>query len=145
LNLAFQQTVQASSVDPEWPAANVTDGQRLTAWHSEGKKQGQSESLTIDLGKPAQVQQVQIFPGYDGIWAEGVVLPQSVQISLSEDNKRWQRIPLKDSVVKTNAVFIASFPAAAARYVRIDSKASRKSPADGLFRSRLGEVKVFGR
>lgn len=144
-NLAVNQKVEASSVDPDWPAANVTDGQRLTAWHSEGRKQGRPEYLIVDLGKSLQVQQVEIFPGYDGVWAEGAVLPQSVQISLSEDNKRWQRISLKDNVVKANAAFIASFPAATARYVRIDSKASRKSPGDGLFRSRLGEVKVFGR
>jgi hypothetical protein len=144
-NLAFQKKVEVSSLDPDWPAANLTDGKRLTSWRSAGKKQGQPEQVTIDLGQNFQVQQIEIFPGYTIGDGEGHVLPKPIGVMVSEDKKEWRKITIQDKRLNAEAALVASFKPQTARYVRIDSKGARQSKGDRLFQAGLGEVKVFGR
>jgi len=144
-NLAFQKTAEASSVDPEWPAANLTDGKRLTTWRSLGREKAQPEQVTIDLGQSFEVQRVEIFQGYGGVGKEGVVSAKSIGVSVSVDKKEWRKVSLQEKRVNAEAALVAAFKPQTARYVRIDSKGARQSKADRLFQAGLGEVKVFGR
>ena len=145
-NLAFQKKVVVSSLDPEWPAANLTDGKRLTPWRSAPSKQSQSERVTIDLGQDYQARRVEIFPGYAGDeGTAGSVLAEAILVSVSLDKKRWRQIPIQGKRLRAGAVLVASFPAQTIRYLRLDSHGAPRSSAGRLFQAQLGEVKVFGR
>jgi len=56
-------TAAASSEAKGYPAANIADLQRETAWVA-GKNGGIGETLTLTLTKPAHVEQIGIIPGY---------------------------------------------------------------------------------
>ncbi|MBU4151751.1 MAG: discoidin domain-containing protein [Proteobacteria bacterium] len=143
-NLAFRKPVEASSVDPDWPAADLTDGRRLTSWRSSGGKRGHGEHVTVDLGQVYTIRLVEIAPGYDG--ATSIVNSiGDVSVTLSENGKRWHRVSIKASTEEVGAVMIASFPPRNARFVRVTVKANRQSASDQIYRALLGEVKVFGR
>lgn len=144
-NLAFGKAVVVSSVAPGWPAADLTDGKRLTSWRSAGSEQGHEEHVTIDLGETYAVRLVEIAPGYEGGVAGKTHFTGEVGVSLSEDGKRWRQVAIKNDVAAAGGVMLASFPSQAARYIRVTVKANRKSEADNLYRALLGEVKVFGR
>lgn len=145
VNLAFQKKVEASSFDPEWPAANLTDGKRLTTWLSTGTKQAQREQVTIDLAQDFQVQRVEVFPGRSTVGRDKIASAKSIRVLLSADKKRWRQISLQDKRLNADAMVEACCKPQAARYIRIDSKGERLSTDDQLFQARLGEVKVFGR
>jgi len=143
-NLAFQKKVEASSLEPDWPVANLTDGKRLTSWCSLGKKRSQSERLTVDLGQVYQVQEVEVFPGYGGE-VVGNIAPKLTALSLSVDGKKWRSIPIPLAGGGDKAARRCSFSAQAARYLRLDSQGSRQPGGEKLFRVWCGELKVLGR
>lgn len=143
-NLAFQKKVAVSSSDPDWPAANLTDGKRLTSWRSAGKNQAKTEQVTIDLGQNFAVQQVEIFLGDDGTVKKGTSSAKSIRIAVSVDKKQWNTITIPAKRLSANESLVASFPPHTARYIRIDSKGTQQSKDNRLFQTWLGEVKVFG-
>lgn len=143
-NLAFQKKVEASSSEPDWPAANLTDGQRLTSWCSLGKKRSQTEWLKVDLGQVYQVQAVEVFPGYGGETV-GRIAPRLLSLTLSVDGKKWCSIPIPEARGGGGLKERISFPPQPARYLRLDSSGKRQGEGKKLFRVRCGEVKVWGR
>lgn len=145
-NLAFRKPVEVSSVDPGWPAGDLTDGKRLTSWRSVAGKLGHGEHATVDLGESYVLRLVEIAPGYDGDKPEQQAnFAETLGVSLSEDGKRWHRVPIDAGGEVAGAVVLASFPPHAARFVRVTVTAQRQSGAGSLYRALLGEIKVFGR
>lgn len=144
-NIALQKEVEVSSLEPEWPAANLTDGKRLTSWRSLGQAKSQPEQVTIDLGQNFQIQLVEIFPGYDGVGGGGGISAKTVGLSVSEDKRKWRPIVLPEQGRSVNAALQASFSPQTARYIRIKGRGVRQSSGGRLFQISLGEVKVFGR
>ena len=143
-NLAFRKTVEVSSLEPEWPAANLTDGKRLTPWRSAPGKKSQPEQVTIDLGLECQVRRLEIFAGYAGEGMAGSVLAEAIRASGSVDKKHWRRIPIPGQRLLAGAVLVASFPPRTIRYLRLDSQGAPRRATGRLFQTQLGEVKVFG-
>ncbi|MDD5758166.1 MAG: discoidin domain-containing protein [Desulfobulbaceae bacterium] len=144
-NLALQKKVVASTFEPAWPATNLTDGKRLTSWRSAGKKNAQPEQVIVDLGQNFDVQRMEIFPGYGGVDQECAISNKSIEVTISVDNKKWRKITLLGNRPSNEAALTATFPPQAARYIRITSKRPQQSKRDRLFRTWLGEIKVYGR
>lgn len=143
-NIAFQKEVVTTSADPEWPAANLTDGKRLTTWRSRDGKQGQPEQVTVDLGQPFQARQVALYPGHTDDGAADVLRPEALSVSVSKDKKQWRQAPVKGNTAKAPAFLVASFGPQAVRYVRVEMKKMKQSSTGSSYQARLGEIKVFG-
>lgn len=143
-NLALQKNVVASTFEPAWPATNLTDGMRLTSWRSAGKKSTQPEQVTIDLGQEFDVQRIEIFPGYGGVDQESALATNLIEATISVDEKKWRKITLQGSRPSREAALTATFPPQAARFIRITSKGLQQSKKDRLYRTWLGEIKVYG-
>ena len=143
-NLALRQAVEATSTDPDWPAAQVTDGKRLTAWRSAGRKKRSEEVVTIDLGRPMEVRLIEVLQGDAGETTGAGSERQELRIEHSVDKERWQQVRLRDRRPDAKTALFAALPPQPARYVRVRSQGARRPCPDGLFRVGLGEVKVFG-
>ena len=143
-NLALHKEVRASSADPEWPSAQLTDGKRLTSWRSKGLVKRQQETVTVDLGEYCTIRHVELFPGYDNQTARNLPWGTEFQFSTSTDGRDWQPFDVKKKIPQADRVWIVTLPSRTARYVRVAAKAPSAPLVDGLYRLSIGEVKVFG-
>lgn len=129
-NVALRKAVTASSAAPDWPAANLTDGKRLTSWRPEAAGKGANMAqVVIDLGAEFTVRRVEVFPAVPTPPKAGA----TISLALSRDQRQWRQVPLGDKRPEA-AARLAAFPPQPCRYVRV-----RLPPPAGL-----GEIKVFG-
>ncbi len=143
-NLALNRPVEATSSDPAWPAANLTDGKRLTYWRpADGRA---SQTAIIDLGQAFTVRQIEILQSSPGL-GRGTLLPAAqgkISLACSTNRRTWHSLPLHDRRPNAATALIVPLPPRLARYLRVryQPPARTASPArTGWF---LSEIKVFG-
>ncbi|MDA8159306.1 MAG: discoidin domain-containing protein [Desulfobacteraceae bacterium] len=143
-NLALNRPVEATSSDPAWPAANLTDGKRLTYWRpADGRA---SQTAIIDLGQAFTVRQIEILQSSPGL-GRGTLLPAAqgkISLACSTDRRIWHSLPLHDHRPNAATALIVPLTPRLARYLRVryQPPARTASPArTGWF---LSEIKVFG-
>ena len=126
-NLAAGKSVTTTSVDlPGHEATNAVDGNSATRWSS---AYSDPQSITVDLGSAKEISRVRL------MW--DTAFGKAYQIQVSTNNVTWNNV-----VTMTNGVGGVddwSFPATAARYVRMNG--TQRGTALGYS---LWEFEVYG-
>ncbi len=137
-NLALNRPVETANFDPAWPAANLTDGKRLTYWRPLAG-QGRPEAV-IDLGQEFTVRQIEILQSSPAV-SRGNLRPAArgkIALAFSTDRRTWHPLPLHDPRPNAATALIVPLRPQLARYLRVRYQPPAKS---GWF---LSEIKVFG-
>ncbi|MEJ3741945.1 BNR-4 repeat-containing protein [Actinomycetes bacterium KLBMP 9797] len=120
-------------------AVNGVTARSDGGWSSNGNLTvNHQESLTVDLGAPASVSRVNLYPA-----ASGNYYPLSFTIQVSEDGTSWTT-----ATTRTNEPVPASygsygFAPRTARYVRLTATSLRQWSGDGnKYRAQLAEFEV---
>ncbi|MFE6293471.1 discoidin domain-containing protein, partial [Streptomyces sp. NPDC057866] len=134
-NLALGDATAASTSLPEYGAANVTDGNQGTYWQSSGSNLPQW--VQVDLGTSTRIDEVvlKLPAGWEN-------RNQTLSVQGSADGTGFST--LKSSATYTFApgtgnTVTVGFPAAQARFVRVDITANTGWPA-----AQLSELEVHG-
>jgi dihydroxyacetone kinase DhaKLM complex PTS-EIIA-like component DhaM len=122
-------SVEASGAqDPNVPA-NTTDGDLNTRWSAEGDGQW----IMYDIGTLATVNEVAI------VWFNGDQRQASFAIDTSVDGTTWKAVFSGDSSGTMKDFEAYTFPAVAARYVRITGYGNSANPWNSI-----NETEVYG-
>lgn len=145
VNLAWQKKVAVSSADPRWPAANLTDGRRLSFWSSLPGKGGRVEFAEVDLGQAAAVRQVDLYPRSEVAVGRADGFPPELRLELSLDRKKWRTVANRHGYrPAAGPVQSFRFPPSSARYVRVRGEGLKPQGQEGGAVMQLAELKVFG-
>ena len=148
-NLARAAAVAVSSTynGSGWSVPGVHDGQRATTsaaagWSSlASPTTNRAESVTLDFGAATQVGRVDLYPRNDGASA-GNFYPVNFTIATSPDGVTWTtRATAVNRVAPGSGYQTFAFPAATARYVRIESSQLQLIGSES--RMQLAEVEVY--
>lgn len=151
-NLAFGATLTASSSgeSSDWGISRINDGQLNSVSGSSGYTSQNSlatnhtEYIKLDLGASKTVAKVDLFPRNDGV-NTGYGFPVDFTIQVSSDNVNWTTVVTRTGYAKPgNAVQSFTFPAASARYVKLEATSLRSNPNDGnSYRLQLNEMEIY--
>lgn len=152
-NLAAGATVSATSSveNANWSYSKAVDGQRNSVSGSMGWTSNNSlttnhtEAVTLDLGAARTVGRVDLYPRNDA-GNVGQNFPIDFTIRTSTDNVNWTtRVTRTGYAQPGNAVQSFAFPAATARYVKIEGTNLRPNPTDAnRYRMAFAEIEVYG-
>jgi hypothetical protein len=122
--------------------ANMSDGDRITRWHT-GGPQGPTNELLVDLGSLHQVQGVEMQIG--GYVAD---FPRELVIEVSEDGAVWRTAWTGPTAFVAYLAAVEdpllvplrfSLPPSSARFVRL-----RQTSRDPVFYWAIAELRLFG-
>ncbi|WP_052703101.1 discoidin domain-containing protein [Paenibacillus beijingensis] len=152
-NLAAGAAVTASSTvqNTNFGTAKLTDGQRSSVAGSYGWTSNNSltsdhtEHVQLDIGAVKTISQVDIYPRNDA-GNIGQNFPVDFTIQTSADNVVWVTYVARTGYAQPgNAVQSFTFPAASARYVKVEGTKLRPNPADGnRYRMAFAEIELYG-
>ncbi len=75
---------------PGWPPKNAVDGDKNTGWSSEPVKEGETPWVTVDLGGPAEIARVHLYPRVCDR-AVDLNFPSALEFSVSSDGKTFTK------------------------------------------------------
>jgi hypothetical protein len=151
-NLAKDAVISGSSTieNSNFGYSRVHDGQRSSVTGSYGWSSNSSlttnhtEFLTLDLKSSKNVAKVDLYPRSDA-GNVGQNFPIDFTIQTSADNVNWTTQVKKTGYAQPDQrVQSFAFPAAAARYIRIEGTNLRPNPGDGgRYRMAFAEVEIY--
>jgi len=153
-NLAFQKPVTSSSdlsIPTAWGSSRVVDGINKSTndykgWSSNSNVTvNHTESITVDLGKNYNINQVNLFPVYDGA-NTGIQFPIDFNIQVSTNNTTWTTVASRTGYAQpANEAQGISVGSQTARYVKVTGTKLRPNPNEyNYYRMQIGEIEVYG-
>lgn len=147
-NLALGKPVEvlSSMNSGNYHQKHITDGNVYTSYTSNGNMGVQhQEWITIDLGKPTEINQMDIIPRSDTPY-EGLFYPLDYQIQVSDDNESWTTVQTVENTPRPDFIpQVHKFDTVTARYVRLLATKLRNHPGfDSKYRIQLSEIELFG-
>jgi titin len=132
-NFALNKPTTASSTDTSSAPGKATDGNTLTYWRSGA----------VNSGNAIQWLQVELHPSLPITIGRAVVIwfqtyfANQLEIQVSTDGTNWTAVYTNDAIT-TNTTLDVTFPAVAAKYVRLYCKKNNKS------NYRVTEFEIYG-
>jgi hypothetical protein len=130
-----------------WVRAAATDGSRQSTlgfsmgWSSAGgSNPNRTEWLSVDLGGPSLVSQVDLVPRTDGV-NTGLCFPTDFTIDTSVDGREWTPVVSRTGFARPAGPQHFTFETTTARYVRVTGTKLTADPF-GTYYLQLAEVEV---
>lgn len=130
-NIALNKSVTTNSMTTDYPPALAVDGRNDSRWEAE---YGEDKWITIDLGKPEQIEKVQVdFEYFDKYYL--------YKIEYSNDNDNWEIYADYSKEAKKAYETRNSEKEVTARYVRVNVKRAEAKSAH----ISIWEIKVLAK
>lgn len=114
--LAPAKLTASSVLGPSWDVANAGDADPTSSWASAGTDIASTESLTLDLGTAASVDEVRLTADPQHL----DLFPRDFALQTSADGATWKSVVTEESFAAPSSTPIVwGFPAESARYVRL--------------------------